>query len=77
MKLVPVSLIRVKGQPNLVIIFSYINLDATSLVHDSIGFVSSHFVTYSTVVIMYLAPILRPESGKFLQSLWPRFQMLK
>ena len=64
MKWVPLSLIRVKGQPNMVIIFSSINLVANSLVHDSIGYVSTAFSTYSTIVIMYLALVLSPRLGK-------------
>lgn len=46
MKWVHLSLIKVKGQPNLVIIFSYINLAASSLVHYSTSPTSFHFVTY-------------------------------
>ena len=57
-------MIRVKGHPNLVIMFSYINLVATSFVQEWIGFASSHLVTYSTTVIMYLVPILFPCFGK-------------
>ena len=58
MKCVPWSLIRVSGHPNWVMIFSYINLAATSLEHVSIGSASTHLVTYSIAVIMYLAPVL-------------------
>ena len=32
---VPMSLIKVIGQPNIVTMFSYMNFDATSFVHDS------------------------------------------
>ena len=55
---VPWSLIRVGGHLNRVMIFSYINFAATSLENVSTGSSSAHLVTYSTVVIMYLAPIL-------------------
>ena len=34
------------------------NLVATSLEQVSTGFASAHLVTYSTVVIIYLAPVL-------------------
>ena len=64
MKCVPWSLIRFKGHPNLVIIFSYINLVATSFVQEWTGSASAHLVTYSTTVIMYLAPVLFPCFGK-------------
>ena len=64
MKCVPWSLIRFKGNSNLVIMFSYINLVATSFVQEWTGFASSHLVTYSTLVIMYLAPIIFPCFGK-------------
>ena len=57
MRCVPWSLIRVSGHPNLVMIFSLINLAAISLEHVSSGSASSHLVTYSTAVIMYLTPI--------------------
>ena len=60
----PLSLIRVIGHLNLVIILSYINLVSTSLVHDSTGCASSHFVMYSTFVMIYLAPSLYPGFGK-------------
>ena len=63
MKLVPLSLIKVIPKPNLVIIFSYINLDATSFVQDLAGFAYAHLVTYSTIVIMYLDLILCPDFG--------------
>ena len=39
------------------------NLDATSFQHEGTGSASSHLVTYSTVVIMYLAPVLLPCFG--------------
>ena len=55
-KCVPWSLINVRGHPNRVMMFSYINLAATSLEHVSAGSVSAHLVTYSTAVIIYLAP---------------------
>ena len=58
MKCEPWSLIKVTGQPNLIMIFSYMNLVATSLEKVSIGSVSAHLVTYSTAVMMYLAPVL-------------------
>ena len=54
----PWSLIRVIGHPNLVMIFSWINLAAISLEHVSTGSASAHLVTYSTAVMMYLSPIL-------------------
>ena len=63
-KCVPWSLIRVKGHPNLVIMFSYINLAATSFVQEWIGSTSAHLVTYSIAVIMYLAPGIFPCFGK-------------
>ena len=34
------------------------NLEAISLEHVSTGAASTHLVTYSTAVIMYLAPVL-------------------
>ena len=48
----PWSLIRVNGQPNLVIMFSYMNFVATSLERVSTGYASSHLVTYSTAVVI-------------------------
>ena len=54
----PWSLIKVIGHPNLVIMFSEINLAAISLEHVSTGSASTHLVTYSTAIIMYLAPVL-------------------
>ena len=39
------------------------NLAATSFVHEGTGSASTHLVTYSTIVIMYLAPILFPYFG--------------
>ena len=59
----PWSLIRIIGHPNLVVIFSYINLVAISLEHVSNGSAYAHLVTYSTAVIMYLAPILFTGMG--------------
>ena len=56
MKCEPWSLIKVRGNPNLVIIFSYLNLAATSLEKVSTGSASAHLVTYSTVVIIYIVP---------------------
>ena len=50
------SLIKVIGQPNLVIMFSYMNLASTSLEQVSTGSAYAHLVTYSTAVIIYLAP---------------------
>ena len=44
--------------------FSYINLVATSFVQEWTGSTSSHLVTYSTTIIMYLAPVLFPCFGK-------------
>ena len=58
MKCDPWSLIKVSGQPNHVTIFSYMNLEAISLEQVSTGSTSSHLVTYSTAVIMYLTPVL-------------------
>ena len=60
MKCEPGSLIKVRGKQNLVIIFSYMNLAATSLEQVSTGSTSAHLVTYSTTVMIYLAPILLP-----------------
>ena len=59
----PWSLIRVIGHPNLVMIFSYINLAAISLEHVSTSCASAHLVTYSTAVIMYLTPVLFTGMG--------------
>ena len=39
------------------------NLAATTFVHEGIGSTSTHLVTYSTAVIMYLAPVLLPCFG--------------
>jgi hypothetical protein len=39
------------------------NFAETSLVQDSIGSTSSHLVTYSTAVMMYLAPVLLALCG--------------
>ena len=64
MKCVPWSLIRFKGHPNIVIMFSYINLVATYFVQEWIGSSFSYLVTYSTAVIMYLALVLFPCFGK-------------
>ena len=36
------------------------NLAATSFMHEGTSSASAHFVTYSTVVIIYLAPVLLP-----------------
>ena len=58
MKCVPWSLIRVSRHPNLVMIFSYINLAAISLEHVLTDSASAHLVTYSTAVMIYLAPDL-------------------
>ena len=54
----PWSLIKVSGNPILVIIFSYINLASISLEHVSTGSASTHLVTYSATVIIYLAHVL-------------------
>ena len=40
------------------------NLVATAFMQDYTGFSSSHFMTYITTIIMYLAPILFPCFGK-------------
>ena len=58
MKCEPFSLIKVIGQPNLVIIFSYMNLVVTSLEQVSTSSASSHLVTYSIVVMIYLTLVL-------------------
>ena len=63
MKCEPWSLIKVRGKPNLVIIFSYMNLAATSLKKVSTGSASAHLVTYSIVVMIYLAPVLFASTG--------------
>ena len=39
------------------------NLAATSFVHEGTGSAFAHLVTYSTAVIMYLAPVLFPCFG--------------
>ena len=44
--------------------FSYMKFVAASFVQEWIGSPSAHLVTYSIVVIMYLAPILIPCFGK-------------
>ena len=59
---------RVRGHPNLVIIFLYINLVATSLEHASNGLELAHLVTYSIAVIIYLALIRRPRIGNNLTN---------
>ena len=53
-----------KGHQILVIMFSYINFVATCFVQECTGSTSTYLVTYSTTVIMYLAPILFPCFGK-------------
>ena len=63
-KWVPMLLMRVRVKPNIVMMFSYMNFVATSLVHDSTCSTSTYCVTYSIVVIMYLAPILWPRLEK-------------
>ena len=63
MKCEPWSLIKVRGKPNLVMIFLYMNLEATSLEQVSIGFAFAHLLTYSTAVMMYLAPVLFVRIG--------------
>ena len=65
----PLSLINVLGQPNHIIMFSYMNFVATSFVQDSTGSPSSDLVTYSIDVITYLDLILRPDFGKGPKSL--------
>ena len=62
-KCVPWLFIRVSGHPNRVMTFSYINFVATSLEHVLAGSACAHLVTYSTAVIMYLAPILFASIG--------------
>ena len=63
MKCEPWSLIKVIEHPNLVIMFSYMNLAATSLEQVSTGSPSAHLVTYSIVVMIYLAPVLFIGTG--------------
>ena len=63
MKCDPWSLINVSGHPNRVMMFSYMNLAAISLEHVSTGSASAHLVTYSTAVIIYLAPDRRAGTG--------------
>lgn len=63
MKCVPRSLINVSGHSNLVMIFSYINLVATTCVHDSTCPASTHFVKYVMAAIIYLDPVHRPGVG--------------
>ena len=60
---VPWSLINVSGHPNIVMMFSLINSATTSLEHVSTGSTSTHLVTYSIVVIIYLAPNLLAGIG--------------
>ena len=43
--------------------FSYMNLAAISLEQVSTGSASTHLVTYSTAVMIYLAPDHRAETG--------------
>lgn len=50
--------------PNILIMFSYINMVATSFVQDATRSTSTHLVIYSTVVIMYLAHVLYLGFGK-------------
>ena len=57
------SLIKVIGKPNLVMMFSYMNLAATSLEQVSTGSASTHLVTYSTAVMIYLASVLFAGTG--------------
>ena len=52
------SLIKVIVHTNLVIMFSYMNLVATSLEQVSTCSTSAHLVTYSIFVMIYLAPVL-------------------
>ena len=44
--------------------FSYINLASTSFVQEWTGSASAHLVTYSTTVILHLAPIHFPCFGE-------------
>ena len=53
----PLSLIKVSGHTNCVMMLSYINFATISLEHDSTGSASAHSVTYSTDVIIYHAPV--------------------
>ena len=39
-------------------IYSYMNLEATSLEQVSTGSASAHLVTYSAAVTIYLAPVI-------------------
>ena len=59
----PWSLIKVNGKQNIVIIFSCMNLVATSLEQVSTGSASAHLVTYSTTVMIYRAPVLLAGTG--------------
>ena len=52
------SLVKVIRHPNLVMMFSYMNLEATSLEQVSRGSAFAHLVTYSTAVMIYLVPVL-------------------
>ena len=52
-----------RKHPNLVAMFSYINLASISLEQVSIGYASTHLIRYLTVVIIYLAPIHPPGIG--------------
>ena len=63
MKCEPWSLIKVMGHPKLVVMFSYMNLVATSLEQVLTGSASAHLVTYSIAVIIYLAPVLFDKTG--------------
>lgn len=58
-KWVPLLVIKTRGNTNLVIIFSYMNLEAIYFVHASTDLDSTVFIKYSTPVIIYLNPILR------------------
>ena len=71
------SPIRVIWHPNLVIIFSYINLVSISLEHVLTGYASSHLVTYSTAVIMYYAPVLFVGMGNGPMNLMTQISNVK
>lgn len=44
--------------------FTYMNFAATSFVQDSIGYAYDDLITYSIVIMIYLALVWRPGLGK-------------
>jgi hypothetical protein len=54
---VPLSLIRVFGHPNLVMISSNINHVVVVALQSLIAFSSAHLVKYYVAVMLYLAPV--------------------